>query len=153
MLLEFTLLISLLFRHKGAVLYYQNRLTFPYRRRYTGSLTQTSTITLTLKVMNSKNHVFIKLDDIWMKPDKIMMTKIWKMNVASTKFDHKVTGPLPHVKHLDSGGSFIKGIGWHHPNSHFNTLMVTWYLPYLNKYCLVTNIGEGVLTEGYGLHS
>ena len=68
--------------------------------------------------LNSQNRVFMKLDDIWMKPDQSMMSKVWIMTVASKliKFDDEVTGPIPHVKHL---GSLL---GW-----HFNTTMVTWY--------------------------
>lgn len=56
---------------------------------------------------------FMKLDAIWMKPDPSMMSKVRKITVASTliKFDNKVPGPLPSVKHLDSGGGIIRGIG------------------------------------------
>lgn len=55
----------------------------------------------------------MKLDAIWMKPDPSMMSKVRKITVASTliKFDNKVPGPLPSVKHLDSGGGIIRGIG------------------------------------------
>lgn len=30
------------------------------------------------KVMNSQNHVFMKLEDIWIKPDQSMMTNVGK---------------------------------------------------------------------------
>lgn len=38
--------------------------------------------------------------------------KVWKTSDASTliKIDHKVTGPLPFVEHLEGG--VIKRIGW-----------------------------------------
>jgi hypothetical protein len=53
--------------------------------------------------MNSQNHVFMKLDDMLMKPDQGMMIKERKMTSASTliKVDPKVTSPLPCAKQLD----------------------------------------------------